>query len=102
MRRDTRKFTITAAGVSSETAAGEWLNVQRDSASVMLGELASQDDALAPVVVPHEQAHRSAQRVYTLGECSGTAAQALEVVAQISIEALYRVGEFFGLRDQVA
>ena len=69
---------------------------------MMLGELACQDDALAPVVVPHEQAHRSSQCVYALGEGSGTAAQALEVVAQVGIEALYCVGEFFGLRDQMA
>jgi hypothetical protein len=68
----------------------------------VLREVTSHSYALASVVEPHEQAHGSAQSEDTLGESASSAAQPLQVMAQVGIDALNCVGLLFGFGYNVS
>jgi hypothetical protein len=81
----------------------EWecLSIQGQAATVVFREVASHSYALASVVEPHEQPDSPSECLYALGEGSCSAAQPLEVVTQVGVEAFYRVRLLFGFGDDV-
>ena len=80
----------------------EWLTIQGEGTTLVLREVTSHSDALASVVEPHEQAHGSTQSEDTLGESASSTAQPLQVMAQVSIDALNCVGLLFGFGYDVS